>query len=195
METPFSFWLGFNLAVVVLLVADLAFLGQKPKPPSLLQSFFTTLVWVALAAGFGGWIVHESGWKKGTEFFTGYVIEYSLSADNLFLFVLVFANFRVPPGQQRRLLFWGVIGALVMRGLLILAGSALLQKFEWVFYLFGAYILFAGVRMLAQKGEPEVEKLRIVRIARRILPFSDGACDGRFFAREDGRFKFTLLFL
>ncbi|HUB68695.1 MAG TPA: TerC/Alx family metal homeostasis membrane protein [Candidatus Methylacidiphilales bacterium] len=195
METPFSFWLGFNLAVIALLLADLAFLGQKPKAPSFLQSLLTTLVWVALAAGFGCWIVHESGWKRGTEFFTGYVIEYSLSVDNLFLFVLIFTDFRVPPGQQRRLLFWGVIGALVMRGLLIMAGAALLRKFEWVFYLFGAYILFAGARMLAQKGETEAGKLRVVCIARRILPISDGECDGRFFTREGGRFKFTLLFL
>ncbi|MCE0497651.1 MAG: TerC/Alx family metal homeostasis membrane protein, partial [Methylacidiphilales bacterium] len=115
--------------------------------------------------------------------------------DNLFLFVLIFSNFRVPPGQQRRVLFWGIIGALTMRGLLILAGSELLQKFEWIFYLFGAYILFAGVRMLVQKVEPDVEKLRVVRVARRVLPISVGEHSDRFFTREGGRFKFTLLFL
>jgi tellurite resistance protein TerC len=195
METPFSFWLGFNLAVVALLVLDLTVLHRERKAPTVLQSLLTTLVWVALAVGFGCWIVHEGGWKKGTEFFTGYLIEYSLSIDNLFLFVLIFSNFAVPPAQQRRLLFWGVIGALVMRGLMILAGSALLLKFEWVIYLFGAYILYAGVRMLVQKGEPDVEKLRVVRVARQVLPVSAGAHGGRFFTREGGRFKFTLLFV
>jgi tellurite resistance protein TerC len=195
METPFSFWLGFNLAVAVLLVLDLTLLQREREAPPLFQSLLTTLVWVALAVGFGCWIVHEAGWRKGTEFFTGYVIEYSLSVDNLFLFVLIFSNFQVAPAQQRRLLFWGVIGALVMRGVLILAGAALLRKFEWIFYLFGAYILFAGVRMLVQKAEPDVEKLRVVQVARRLLPISAGGHGGRFFAREGGRFKFTLLFL
>jgi tellurite resistance protein TerC len=195
METPFSFWLGFNLAVAVLLVLDLTLLQREPKGPTLLQSLLTTLVWVALAVGFGFWIAHEAGWRKGTEFFTGYVIEYSLSVDNLFLFVLIFTNFHVPPGQQRRLLFWGVIGALVLRGLMILAGTVLLQKFEWIIYLFGAYILYAGVRMLVQREKPDVEKLRVVRVARAILPMSTGEPGDRFFTREGGRFKFTLLFL
>lgn len=195
METPFSFWLGFNLAVAVLLVLDLTLLHQEREGPSLRESFLTTLVWVALATGFGFWIVHEAGLKKGTEFFTGYVIEYSLSVDNLFLFVLIFSNFRVPPAQQRRLLFWGVIGALVMRGLMIMAGSALLLRFDWIIYLFGAYILYAGVRMLTHKLEPDVEKLRVVRVARRVLPISVGGHGNCFFTREGGRFKLTLLVL
>ena len=195
METPFSFWLGFNLAVAVLLVLDLTLLNRERKPPTLLASLVTTLVWVALAVGFGFWIVHEAGWRKGTEFFTGYLIEYSLSVDNLFLFVLIFSNFRVPPEQQRRLLFWGVIGALVMRGLLIWAGAALLHQFEWVIYLFGAYILYAGVKMLSHKPEPDVEKLTVVRVARRFLPVTVRDHGEAFFAREEGRFKFTLLFL
>ena len=106
---------------------------------------------MALAVGFGFWLVGQKGWGKGTEFFTGYVIEYSLSVDNLFLFVLIFSNFQVTPGQQRRLLFWGVIGALLMRGAMIGAGVTLLRTFEWVIYLFGAYILYAGFHMLFHK--------------------------------------------
>jgi len=106
METPFSFWIGFNVAVAVLLVLDLTLLRREVRTPSMLESVVTTLVWVALAVGFGFWLASTLGWEKGSAFFTGYVIEYSLSMDNLFLFVLIFTNFSVAPDQQRRLLFW-----------------------------------------------------------------------------------------
>src|SRR5476649_1013242 len=144
METPLTFWFAFNIAVVVLLVLDLTVLNRKDRAPSMTESLLTTLVWVTLAVGFGFWLAWDEGWTKGSQFFAGYVIEYSLSVDNLFLFVLIFSSFRVAPDQQRRLLFWGVIGALVMRGIMIGAGVALLQNFAWLIYLFGAYILYAG---------------------------------------------------
>jgi len=195
MVTPYSFWFGFNIAVVVLLVLDMTILCREKCTPSLRQSILTTLVWVALAVGFGVWLAGREGWGKGSEFFTGYVIEYSLSMDNLFLFVLIFSNFRVPEHQQRRILFWGIIGALLMRGAMIGAGVALLQRFEWVIYLFGAYILYAGIDMLFHKAEAEIEKLRILRLARRYLPLSSGPHGGRFVVWEGGRLKFTLLFL
>ncbi|MCE0523667.1 MAG: TerC family protein [Methylacidiphilales bacterium] len=195
METPFSFWLGFNIAVAVLLVLDLTILRMERRAPSLRESILTTLVWVALAVGFGVWLAGRVGWEKGSEFFTGYVIEYSLSVDNLFLFVLIFSNFNVAPEQQRRLLFWGVIGALIMRGAMIGAGVALLQSFEWVIYLFGAYIIYAGFGMLFHRKSVEVEKLTVVRLARHFLPFSSADQSGAFVVREDGRLKLTMLFL
>jgi tellurite resistance protein TerC len=195
METPYSFWFGFNIAVVVLLVLDLTVLRQEKRAPSMKESILTTLVWVALAIGFGIWLTGRVGHEKGSEFFTGYVIEYSLSMDNLFLFVLIFSNFRVVPEQQRRLLFWGVIGALVMRGVMIGAGVALLDRFEWVIYLFGTYILYAGVHMILGKAEVDAEKMRVVQFARRYLPLSSGESGGRFVVWENGRLKFTLLFL
>jgi tellurite resistance protein TerC len=195
METPLSFWFGFNIAVVVLLVLDMTVLRQEKREPSMRESVLTTLVWVALAVGFGFWLTGRQGSERGSEFFTGYVIEYSLSMDNLFLFVLIFSNFRVAPDQQRRLLFWGVIGALVMRGVMIGAGVALLEKFAWLIYLFGAYILYAGVNMLCHKPDVDVEKMRVVQLARRFLPVSSGDHNGRFVVREAGRMKFTLLFL
>jgi tellurite resistance protein TerC len=197
METPLSFWLGFNIAVAVLLALDLTVLNRKERTPSMTESLLTTLVWVTLAVGFGFWLAWQEGWERGSEFFTGYVIEYSLSVDNLFLFVLIFANFRVAPDQQRRLLLWGVIGALVMRGAMIGAGVALLRSFEWVIYLFGAYILYAGFHMLFHqaKAEVKVEGHLLVRLARRFLPLSSGDHGGRFVAREGGRLKLTLLFL
>ena len=125
------------------------------------------------------------------------MIEYSLSVDNIFIFVLIFATFQVAASQQHRLLFWGVIGALVMRGVMILAGTALLHAFEWVIYIFGAYILYAGFRMLLhrEKDNVDVEQQLIVRLARRFLPLSAGDHGGRFVVREEGRWKFTLLFL
>jgi len=195
METPFSFWLGFNIAVVVLLVLDLTILHREKRDPGMLESILTTLVWVALAVGFGFWLSRQIGWEKGSEFFTGYVIEYSLSMDNLFLFVLIFTNFHVVPNQQRRLLFWGVVGALVLRGAMIGAGVALLTNFNWVIYIFGAYIFYAGFQMMFRNEQVEVEKLRVVKLARRYLPLSSGDHRGRFMVLEEGRLKFTLLFL
>jgi tellurite resistance protein TerC len=195
MEAPLSFWFGFNLAVVVLLVLDLTVLDRRPRGPSMTESIITTLVWVALALGFGAWIVWREGWGKGSEFFTGYVIEYSLSADNLFLFVLIFSNFQVAPNQQRRLLVWGVIGALLMRGAMIGAGTELLLKFDWITYVFGAYIVYAGVSMLCHKPAQDVEQMRIVRTARQVLPIATGDHHGRFWTRDAGRLRFTLLFL
>jgi tellurite resistance protein TerC len=195
METPWTFWFGFNLAVAVLLVLDLVVLDRARRGPSMTESIVTTLVWVALALGFGAWLVSRDGWGKGSEFFTGYVIEYSLSVDNLFLFVLVFSNFHVPPAQQRRLLLWGVIGALLMRGAMIGAGTALLARYDWITYLFGAYIIYAGVSMLVHKPAQDVEKMRVVRIARRALPLATGEHGGRFVVRQGGRLCFTLLFL
>jgi tellurite resistance protein TerC len=115
--------------------------------------------------------------------------------DNLFLFVLIFTNFRIAPDQQRRLLFWGVIGALFMRGAMIGAGVALLDRFDWVIYLFGAYILYAGINMIFHKADADVEKLKVVKFARRFLPLSSGDHGGHFVVRENGKLRFTLLFL
>ncbi len=197
MHAPLSFWIGFNAVVLALLVLDLAVLHREKRAVSIRESLLTTLGWVALAIGFGLWISHRAGTAKGLEFFTGYLIEYSLSMDNIFIFVLIFAAFKVAAEDQHRLLFWGVIGALVMRGAMIGAGVTLLKRFEWAIYLFGAYILYAGIRMLLHKAEAEiqVEKQLVVRLARRFLPLSSGGHGGRFVVRQEGRLKFTLLFL
>jgi tellurite resistance protein TerC len=195
METPLSFWIGFNVIVLALLAFDLCVLHREKRVISVMESLLTTLGWIALAIGFGLWVTHRAGASTGLQFFTGYLIEYALSMDNIFIFVLVFASFKVAPDRQHRLLFWGVLGALVMRGLMIGAGAALLHHFERVIYLFGAYILYAGVAMLAHKKEVEVEKLLVVRLARRFLPLSPGDGGDRFIVRENGKLKFTLLFL
>jgi tellurite resistance protein TerC len=195
METPLSFWIGFNVIVLVLLVLDLFVLHREKRVISVMESLLTTLGWIALAIGFGIWMTHWEGAGIGLQFFTGYLIEYSLSMDNIFIFVLVFASFKVAPDRQHRLLFWGVLGALVMRGLMIWGGTALLRHFEWVIYLFGAYILYAGVAMLMHKKDVEIEKMLVVRLARRFLPLSSRDESDHFIVREDGKLKFTLLFL
>jgi tellurite resistance protein TerC len=196
-ETPWTFWIGFNAAVLVLLALDLTVLNAKQRTASMLESILTTLVWVTLAIGFGCWVTWEEGWEKGSEFFAGYVIEYSLSVDNLFLFVMIFASFKVVPEQQRRLLFWGVIGALIMRGIMIGAGSALLNRFDWIIYIFGAYILYAGVGMLRHKPEAEidVEHHWVMWMSRRFLPMSKANDGIHFVVKEEGRPKFTMLFI
>jgi tellurite resistance protein TerC len=197
MRTSLAFWIGFNAVVLVLLVLDLTVLHRKTRAISIRESLLTTLGWVALAVGFGLWIMHQEGNDKSLEFFTGYLIEYALSIDNIFIFVLIFSAFKIAADQQHRLLFWGVLGALVMRGAMIGAGVALLRKFEWVIYIFGAYILYAGVNMLfhEEKAAVKVENHLVVRLARRFLPLSSGDGGGRFVVREQGRLKFTLLFL
>ncbi len=195
METPLSFWIVFNLVVLALLTLDLCVLHREKRAVSIMESLLTTLGWIVLAVAFGMWVTHREGTGKGFEFFTGYLIEYSLSMDNIFIFVLVFASFKVAPERQHRLLFWGVLGALVMRGLMIWCGAALLHQFEWVIYLFGAYILYAGVAMLMHKKDVEVEKMLVVRLARRFLPLSSKDEGDHFIVRENGRLKFTLLFL
>jgi len=195
MEMPLSFWIGFNLVVVALLALDLGVLHREKHAISIRESLVTTLGWIALAAGFGLWIIHQEGTTKGVEFFTGYLIEYALSMDNLFIFVLIFASFQIAADQQHRLLFWGVLGALVMRGTLILAGTALLHRFEWLIYLLGAYILYSGLRMLLPEKSVEIKKMRVFSVLERVFPLTSADPAGRFIVREEGRLKFTLLFL
>jgi tellurite resistance protein TerC len=197
MQTSLTFWIGFNAVVLALLALDLAVLHRKQHAVSIRESLATTLGWIAPAAGFGLWVMHREGTGKGLEFFTGYLIEYALSVDNIFIFVLIFTSFKIAADRQHRLLFWGVLGALVMRGAMIGAGTALLRTFEWVIYVFGAYILYAGFRMLFHqaKADVNVERHLVVRLARRFLPLSSGDHGGRFVVREAGRLKFTLLFL
>jgi tellurite resistance protein TerC len=197
MRTSLEFWIGFNAVVLILLVLDLTVLHRKAHAISIKESVITTLVWMALAVAFGGWVIWEEGQTKGLEFFTGYLIEYALSLDNIFIFVLVFTSFKVDAVRQHQLLFWGVLGALVMRGAMIGAGVALLNAFEWIIYVFGGYILYAGFQMLFHdaKKQEDLEEKFVVRMARRFLPLATGEHGGRFLVREGGKLKFTMLFL
>ena len=168
--TP-ALWAGFSAVVLVLLAVDLFVFHRKPHEVKVKEALIWTGVWISLALVFCGFVYVQFGSKPALEFLTGFVIEKSLSVDNLFVFMVVLSHFAVPPKQQHRVLFWGVLGALVMRGLFIAGGAALLHRFHWVAYVFGAFLVITGVRLLFQREEePDPEKSFILRAVRRVAP-------------------------
>ncbi len=147
MGTPLL-WIGFNLFVLASIALDLGVFNRRLHKVGLREAGFLSLLWVVLSILFGLGILHYSGKQAGLEFFTGYLIEKALSVDNLFLFLVIFRTFAVDERFQHRMLEWGILGALVMRGMMILAGAELIQRFSWVLYVFGAFIVYAGIHML-----------------------------------------------
>src|SRR6187551_2400757 len=131
-------WIGFNVLILILLSLDLGVFNRKSHAPSARESLGWSVVWVSLAIGFGIWIQRSLGRPAMLEFYAGYLVELALSVDNLFVFILIFGYFRIPTALQHRVLFWGILGALIMRGLMIGAGAALLIRFHWIIYVFGA---------------------------------------------------------
>jgi len=195
-DTPLWLWLGFNALVLALLALDLGVFHRKAHAVSIREAAIWSGVWIALSLAFGAWIWHARGPQAGLEFLTGYLIEKSLSVDNLFVFALVFAYFKVEPKSQHRVLFWGILGALLLRGLFILGGAALIDRFHWILYLFGAFLILTGVKM-ARSGEVEIhpEKNPLLRLAKRFLPVASEGRDGHFFVRQGGKLLATPLFL
>lgn len=190
-------WIGFHAIVFLVLALDLGVFHRRSHKVSIREAGLWTLVWITLSLVFNGIIWLWRGPEDGLNFLTGYLVEYSLSVDNIFVFVLLFSYFRVPAQYQHRVLFWGILGALIMRGTMILVGSALVEQFEWILYLFGAFLLVTGVRLIFQDDEPEVDPQRnlLVRLARRLLPITPDMRGDRFFVREADRFSATPLFL
>lgn len=182
-------WGIFNLCIIALLVFDLAFLNRKAHEVSLKEALSWSAFWITLALLFGGGVWWHAGHDKALEFFTGYVIEYSLSVDNIFVFILIFGYFNVQPQHRHKVLFWGILGALVMRGLMILVGVSLIQRFEWIIYIFGAFLIFTGIRMLFQHEDNKVDpnKNPLVRLLRKIMPVTDEYHGGNFFVHIDGK--------
>jgi len=193
--TP-AFWVTFTGTVLFLMALDLGLFHRKAHAVGVKEALIWSLVWVTLSVGFGSWIYSEFGAQRGLEFFTGYLIEYSLSVDNVFVFILIFSYFAVPAKLHHRVLFWGILGALVMRAIFILAGAVLIESFHWMIYLFGSFLVFTGWKILRQ-GDAEVEPERnpIVRLFQRIVPMSSGHESGRFFVRQSGRLLATPLAL
>jgi tellurite resistance protein TerC len=191
------FFVAFLAVVLVLLVVDLGVFHRKAHAVTLKEALGWSIVWVLLSVLFGSWVYVRFGAQAGLEFFTGYLIEYSLSVDNIFVFVLIFSYFAVPPKLHHRVLFWGILGALIMRGCFIFAGTVLMHAFHWIIYVFGAFLVFTGVKILQQKGETEVrpERNPIVRFFRRILPMTSGYEEGVFFLRQGTKFVATPLAL
>lgn len=191
-----TLWIGFNLFVVLMLILDLGVFHRKSKEISIKDALIWTCVWVFMAFLFNIFVFYQFDESKAFEFFTGYVIEKSLSVDNIFVIILVFSYFNVPPAYQHKVLFWGILGALVMRVCFILAGVELIHKFHWLIYIFGGFLIFTGIRILSQgdvKLEPEKNPLvKFVRKIFRVTPAFEG---DKFFIRREGALWATPLFL
>jgi tellurite resistance protein TerC len=178
-------FLAFNAGVLAMLAIDLGIFNRKAHRITVREAAIWSGVWIALSLAFAGGIYHYRVRQAGLEFIAGYLIEYSLSVDNIFVFVLIFSYFRIPEKYQHRVLFWGIIGALVMRGSMIAGGAYLIQRFHWIIYVFGAFLVFTGIRMATQDAtdiEPETNP--ILRLLRRHLPVTHDYRDQSFFVRE-----------
>lgn len=178
-------WIGFNAFVLVMLAVDLLVFHKAAHEVRAREAAAWSAVWVALAVLFGAGVSAWMGREAGLEYFAGYLIEKSLSVDNLFVFVLIFRFFQVPPRYQHRVLFWGILGALVMRGAMIAAGAYLIERFHWVMYVFGAFLVFTGIRM-ATRAEQDIEPASnpVVRLVRRLIPVTPEYAGQRFFVRH-----------
>jgi tellurite resistance protein TerC len=195
MGTPFL-WLIFNLFVLAAIALDLGVFHRRPHKMETREAIAWTLVWVGLSLAFGFAVMHFSGEQRGLEFFTGYVIEKALSVDNLFLFLVIFRAFAVDEKIQHRILEWGILGALMMRGAMIAAGAGLIERFSWVLYVFGAFLVYAGLHMLfAKKAEMHPEENRISRFAKRYLRVRKEYAGSKFFVRDGGKLFATPLFV
>jgi tellurite resistance protein TerC len=189
-------WVGFNLFVLALLALDLGVFHRNSHAVSLKEAGIWSVVWITLALTFNAGLYFFMGPEPALQFFTGYLIEKSLSVDNIFIFVLLFTYFSVPAAYQHRVLFWGIIGALLMRGTLIALGAALLEQFHWILYLFGAFLIFTGIRMgLHKETEVHPEQNPLLRLVRGMVPVTKDYEHDRFFLRRAGQVMVTPLFL
>jgi tellurite resistance protein TerC len=189
-------WVGFNVFVLIMLALDLGVFHRKAHVVSFKESISWTMVWIALAMVFNVWIWQHFGPQKGLEFFTGYVIEKSLSVDNVFVFALLFSYFAVPQLYQHKVLFWGVLGALVMRAIMIVLGAALITKFAWIIYIFGAFLILTGIKMVVKKEEEiHPENNPVVRWFKKFMKVTPEFRGDKFFVKENGIRMATPLFV
>jgi tellurite resistance protein TerC len=193
--TPWH-WAGFILCILIFLALDLGVFHRGSRIVKFKEAIAWSALWFALAMAFAGTMIFWSGREDAIAFTTGYVIEVSLSLDNILVIALIFAWFRVPAEFQHRLLFWGILGALVMRGAMIAIGVALIHQFEWVLYLFGAFLVFAGAKMFFSKQEMmQPEKNPVLRLVRKLFPVTQGLDGHKFFTKLGGKFALTPLAL
>jgi TerC family integral membrane protein len=194
MQVDWQFWVGFVLAIVALLALDLGVLHRKKHEISVREALIGASFWIALALAFAGWIYLRAGHQKTLEFLTGYVVEESLSVDNLFVFIVLFRYFQVPSELQHKVLFWGIMGALITRGAFIVLGVELIHRFHWIIYAFGAFLIFKGLTMLrSEEQEIEPERNFVVRTLRRFLPVTHEYDGDRFLSRRHERVVATPL--
>lgn len=199
-------WIGFNLFVLAMLALDLGVFHRHAHTVSVKEATIWSVVWISLALVFNAGIyffwqqlVPTSAYSNSDaalSFFTGYLIEKSLSVDNIFVFVLIFSYFSVPPQYQHRILFWGIIGALLMRAALILVGATLIKEFHWIIWVFGAFLIFTGIKMAFHKNEElHPEQNPLIKLFRRLMPVTNTYEGSRFFVRQAGKLMATPLFL
>lgn len=203
-------WVAFFVLIVILLAIDLGVVNKRAHTISIKEATRASIVWIAIGVAFTGlvYLVYEHHWggigvgndvdglTAAGEYITAYLVEKSLSVDNIFVIAMLFTFFKVPPQYQHRVLYWGILGAIVFRGIMIAAGAALVAEFDWIFYVFGAILLYTAFKMLFS-GDEEIdpEKSRIVRWARKVLPIVDRYEGDRFSVVIDGKRRFTMLFL
>jgi tellurite resistance protein TerC len=189
-------WVGFNVFVLSMLALDLGVFHKKAHIVTFRESLTWTGVWVTLALIFNFAVLHFMGPQKGLEFFTGYVIEKSLSVDNVFVIALLFSYFAVPLIYQHKVLFWGIIGALIMRAAMIFLGAALIEQFTWIIYIFGAFLILTGIKMIVKREEEiHPERNPLVRWFKKLMPVTNDYREDRFFVREKGILMATPLFI
>lgn len=196
MIPEYALWVVFAFVLIGLLSLDLFVINRKPHEIKTKEAFWTSMFWIGISLAFNAYVFYDLGADKGLEFFTGYLIEKALSVDNIFVFVVIFAYFQVPQKYQHRVLFLGILGALILRGSLILIGSALIHQFEWILYVFGAFLIFTAYK-LATQSETGVhpEKNPIVNLFRRFMPVSKEFDGVKFFTRIDNILMATPLLI
>jgi tellurite resistance protein TerC len=193
--TP-AFWISFLAIVFFLLSIDLGIFHRNAHAVKFREALAWSVIWILLSLSFGAWVFFHFGKQHGLEFFAGYLIEYALSVDNVFVFILIFSYFGVPDRFHHRVLFWGIIGALIMRALFIFVGAALISAFHWTIYIFGAFLIYTGIKVLRQgNAEASPEKNPIVRLFQKVVPMSSGYESGKFIISQKGKTLATPLAL
>lgn len=198
MDQNINFWIGFSLFVVTMLLLDLFVFHRKNQAVKLKSALRWSAFWIGLALIFNGLVYYFLGKQKALEFFTGYLIEESLSIDNLFVFIMIFKAFNIAAEYQYRILFWGIIGAIIMRAIFIFAGIALIEKFAWIMYIFGFFLVYTGIHMLFEKEEKKeiyTKQNKLIKFFSKIIPISYSENATQFFVKKDGKTFATTLFL
>ncbi len=189
-------WTIFGIAVIVLLLWDLLFFNRKNEVPNFMHTLVLCIVYILAACIFGIFVMYEEGFDKGLLFFTGFLVEKSLSLDNVFIISLVFTSLQIPRMYQHRVLFWGILGALVMRGILIFVGDALIKEFHWILYLFSAFLLYTGIKMVLPSSEEEIplKETRLYKTISKFFHVTHEIHGEHFFLKRNGHHYITPLF-
>ncbi|MBS0604094.1 MAG: TerC family protein [Verrucomicrobia bacterium] len=191
-----AFWIGFHVLIAVLLSLDLGLFHRKGHVIKFREACLFSAFWIVVALLFNLFVYYSFGPDVALQFFTGYLIEKSLSVDNLFLFLIIFMHFRTPPLYQHKILFLGILGTLLFRISLILLGVSLIEHFHWMYYVFGAFLLASGIKFMLQKAkDDDLSKSALFRVLKKVLPVANEDGDGEFFVKRRGYWKVTTLFL